>query len=77
MFINKLYKPMEYGMWVEKVGKMYLFYILVTYRRRKRGAGPPNFTHCLHNELHLQYCNILDIVPHLCQLKGERKNVVP
>ena len=37
--------------------------ILICHRRRKRGGEgatrPPNFTHCLHNELH---CSIVDLL---------------
>ena len=36
------------------------------------GHRPPNFTHCLHNELH---CSIVDVVPDLCPLKGEGNHI--
>ena len=44
-----------------------------TYRRRKRGGEgatrPPNFTHCLHNEL---YCSIVDHIA--CRHCSSRKS---
>ena len=38
------------------------------------GHHPPNFTHCLHNEL---YCSIVvvDVVPHLCSLMREGNHI--
>ena len=33
----------------------------------------PNFTHCLHNIMNFTY-SIVDVVPHLCPLTGERNH---
>ena len=37
---------------------------------------PPNFTHCLHNELHCGIVILYTLYPHLCQLTREGNHIL-